>query len=254
MNSKQLAIKTAKEAGKELKKLFITRKVKATLKSKYEIVTTADKLAEKIILKDIRKHFPEHQILSEESGLTKNKSDYLWVVDPLDGTTNFFMHNPIFSVSIGLFYKGEAILGVIYVPMLDELYVAEKGKGAYMNNKKLKVSNETKPSNSYLTFCHGNKTNNINKAIQIYNKLKKQARDFRQLGSAAIELAYVARGITECILIPGALRWDVAAGILMVREAGGRVTDFKNEEWNVKSKDMLASNGKVHKALLRYVN
>ena len=103
----------------------------------------------------------------------------------------------------------------------------------------------------FLTFCHGNKDKNINKAISIYKTLKKEGRDFRQLGSAAIELAYVARGITDCILIPGALSWDVAGGILMVREAGGKVTDFKNKKWTLDSKDMLASNGKIHNQLLK---
>ena len=251
MKEKQIAIKVSKEAGKELKKLFYSRRVKAVAKSKHEIVTTADLLAEKIIIKEIKKNFPDHQILSEESGLTKTTSDYLWIVDPLDGTTNFFMHNPIFSVAIALVYKKETILAVTYAPILDELYVAEKGKGATVNNKKIKAASRDKLSESYLTFCHGNKDKNINKAIIIYKTLKKEGRDFRQLGSAAIELAYVARGITDCILIPGALSWDVAGGILMVREAGGKVTDFKNKKWTLDSKDMLASNGKIHNQLLK---
>ncbi len=253
MTEKLLAIKLAKQAGNELKKLFYSRKIKVSAKSKYEIVTTADMLADKIITREIKKIFPEHQILSEESGLTNSQSDYLWVIDPLDGTTNFFMHNPLFSVSIALLYKKEAILGVIYIPILDELYVAEKGKGATINGKKMKVSTQKKLSNSYLTFCHGNKQQNINKAISIYSKLKRESRDFRQLGSAAIELAYVARGVTDCILIPGALRWDVAGGILMVREAGGKVTDFKNKQWHLDSKDMLATNKKIHNQLLNQV-
>ena len=253
MKEKQLAIKVAKAAGEELKKLFYSRRVKTVAKSKHEIVTTADLLAEKIIIKEIKKTFPNHKILSEESGLTENTSDYLWIVDPLDGTTNFFMHNPIFSVAIALLYKKETILAVTYAPIIDELYVAEKGKGVTVNNKKIKAATRNKLSESYLTFCHGNKDENINKAISIYKTLKKEGRDFRQLGSAAIELAYVARGITDCILIPGALSWDVAGGILMVREAGGKVTDFKNKKWTLDSKDMLASNGKIHNQLLKRV-
>lgn len=253
MKEKQLAIKVAKAAGEELKKLFYSRRVKTVAKSKHEIVTTADLLAEKIIIKEIKKTFPNHKILSEESGLTENTSDYLWIIDPLDGTTNFFMHNPIFSVAIALLYKKETILAVTYAPIIDELYVAEKGKGVTVNNKKIKAATRNKLSESYLTFCHGNKDENINKAISIYKTLKKEGRDFRQLGSAAIELAYVARGITDCILIPGALSWDVAGGILMVREAGGKVTDFKNKKWTLDSKDMLASNGKIHNQLLKRV-
>ena len=253
MKEKQLAIKVAKAAGEELKKLFYSRRVKTVAKSKHEIVTTADLLAEKIIIKEIKKTFPNHKILSEESGLTENTSDYLWIIDPLDGTTNFFMHNPIFSVAIALLYKKETILAVTYAPIIDELYVAEKGNGVTVNNKKIKAATRNKLSESYLTFCHGNKDENINKAISIYKTLKKEGRDFRQLGSAAIELAYVARGITDCILIPGALSWDVAGGILMVREAGGKVTDFKNKKWTLDSKDMLASNGKIHNQLLKRV-
>lgn len=250
-NEKEIAIRVAKQAGKELKKLFFSRKIQLQEKSKREIVTSADLLAEKIILKEIKKNFPSHKILSEESGNSKIISDYLWIIDPLDGTTNFFMHNPLFSISIGLLYKNEPLLGVIYVPLLDELYIAEKNKGATVNNKKIKVSNRRKISESYLTFCHGNKETHINKAISIYKTLKKEGKDFRQLGSAAVELALVARGITDSILIPGALPWDVSAGILLVREAGGKVTDFNNKRWTTKSKNMLASNAKIHNELLK---
>jgi len=253
MTHLQLAKSAARQAGKELKKLFYSRQFSTKLKSKHEIITTADKIAEKLIISKIKKHFPDHDILSEEAGAKKNGSDYLWIIDPMDGTTNFFMHNPIFSVSIGLAYKGKIILGVIYAPILDELYIAEKGKGAFCNNKRIKVSTRDKIEDSFLTFCHGNKEANIKQAIKIYNKLKLKARDFRQLGSAAIELAYVARGITECIMIPGILSWDAAAGILLVREAGGKVTDFAGKEWDLGSRDLLASNEKLHNLLLKEV-
>src|SRR6056297_1215215 len=251
MTTKTLAKQTAKQAGKELKKLFFSRQFQTSIKSKHEIVTTADTLAEKIIINKIKKHFPGHQILSEEAGHIKSNSDYLWVIDPLDGTTNFFMHNPIFAVSIGLFYKNEIKQSVIYYAVLDELYTAEKNKGSFCNNKKIHVSQRNKIENSFLTFCHGSTEKDIKRAIKIYKKLKLKARDHRQLGAAAIELAFVARGITDCIIIPGALRWDVAGGILLVREAGGKVTDFENKKWHLDSSDMIASNGKIHSSLLK---
>ncbi|MBT4722821.1 inositol monophosphatase, partial [Candidatus Falkowbacteria bacterium] len=224
MTALQLAKSTSKQAGKELKRLFYSRQFTTQLKSKHEIVTTADKLAEKIIISGINEQFPDHAILAEESGRNKKKSDYLWIIDPLDGTTNFFMHNPLFSVSIGLAYKNEVVMGVVYIPILDELYYAEKGKGAFVDGKRIKVSKTSDIKDTFLTFCHGNKLTALNSAINFYGKLKKTARDFRQLGSAAIECAYVARGITDAIVIPGVKSWDVAAGTILVREAGGKVS------------------------------
>lgn len=254
MTEKTLTQKIIKEAGQELKKLFFNRNFKTSFKSKHEIVTTADKLSEKIIIKNIKKYFPTHSILSEEAGLNKQKSDFLWIIDPLDGTTNFFMHNPLFSISIGLAYKNEIILGAIYFPILDELYFAEKGKGAFLNNKKIFVSKINKLEKSFLTFCHGSKITDIKKSIKIYTKLKLKSADFRQLGSAAIELAFVARGTTEAIMIPGANSWDVAACALLVFEAGGSVVDFNNKPWNLKSKNILAGNGKFNSAILKIIN
>jgi myo-inositol-1(or 4)-monophosphatase len=249
----QVAKSVARVAGKELKRLFYSREFSTQLKSKHEIVTTADKLAERIIIKSIKKQFPTDAILAEESGRLKNKSDYVWIIDPMDGTTNFYMHNPLFSVSIGLAYKNKVIMGVVYVPILNELYYAEEGKGAFVDGKRLKVSKTKDIQDTFLTFCHGNKITALNTAINFYGKMKKQARDFRQLGSAAIECAYVARGITDAIVIPGVNSWDVAAGVILVREAGGSVVDLEGKEWTVKSKDILASNGKIEKKLINLV-
>ena len=253
MKEKQIAIKVARQAGKELKKLFLNGNYTVTNKSKHEIVTTADKLAEKIILKEIKKNFPTHQILSEESGLTKNKSDFVWIVDPLDGTTNFSLHNPLFAVSIALTYKNEPILGVVYVPMMNDIYFAIKNNGAYLNNQKLTVSKTNKLENSITTYCHGKKLSEVKLANKIYNQLKLKGKDCRHLGTAAIELAMVARGLTEAFVIPGAMSWDVAAGALLVREAGGLVTDFNSNDWNSKSKNILASNRKIDQEFLKII-
>ncbi len=253
MKPLSLAKKTAKQAGQELKRKFLNRKFSIQNKSKHEIVTGADKLAEKFIIKEIKRHFPDHAILAEESGSDHKKNDYLWIIDPLDGTTNFVMHNPLFSVSIALAYKNEIIMGVVYVPMLDEMYYAEKNKPAFVNSKKLQASKVNKIENAFLTFCHGSKISNIKRAVKLYPKLKLKAKDFRQLGSAAIELSYVAAGYSESIIIPGANAWDVAAGAIIIKQAGGEVVDFQGKNWNLKSKDILATNGQLTNSLLKYV-
>ena len=252
---KQIAIKAAKKAGEMLMKKFATHnRANVRLKSKHEIVTPADLASEKIILSAIKKHFPDHRILSEEKGKTGNqKSDYLWLIDPLDGTTNFSMGNPLFSIAIALAKNNQIILGLIYAPFLDELYLAEKNKPSTLNNKKIKVSSEHKIANAFLTFCHGNTQPAMRQAINIYKKLKLQARDLRQIGSASIGMAWVARAKTEAIIIPGAPPWDVAAGSLLVRQAGGICTDLNGREWNLNSPGIIASNKKISDLLIRTV-
>ena len=259
-NLKKVAKKSAIEAGKVLKKRFLNfNRSGVKFKPGYEILTQADLESEKIILGTIKKEFPNHRILSEESGENKKTSDYLWIVDPLDGTTNFSMHNPLFSVSIGLCFKNKIILGVIYFPVLDELYIAEKNKGArkyYPSNsasgKKMKVSN-IKKGNIINTYCHGRKASDIKRATDYHRRQKIDNFDCRQLGSAAIELAYVACGRVESIFIPGAHSWDVAAGVILVREAGGRVSDSKGRDWTLESRDILASNGLIHNQILKKI-
>lgn len=250
---KKVAIHSAQKAGKMLLvrfKNFDRGTIK--LKQHREIMTQADLASEKIILDEIKKNFPDHQILSEESGSTDNKSDFLWIVDPIDGTTNFSIHNPLFAISIGVAYKGKIVLGVIFAPFLDELYITEKGKGATLNGKKIKVSGNTKKA--LHAFCHGPRDEHKKKAIEYYEKQKLNEIDCRQLGSASIELAYVATGRLESIMIPGARSWDVAAGVLMVEEAGGKVTDFSGCKWSLDSKDMLATNKKTHQKVLKTIN
>lgn len=249
---KQTAIRAAKEAGKILLNNFNSLKVNdIRFKDRHEIVTSEDYRSEKVIIKILKSKFSTHSILSEEGGGTKQKSDYLWVVDPLDGTTNYSIGNPLFAVSIALFLKGKVVLGVVYAPLTDEIFIAEKKKKAFLNKKRMKVSSTDRIEKSLLTFCHGHKVKDIKRAVKIYQKFKLSGYDLRQLGSASLELGFVADGRTEAIMIPGAHKWDVAAGVLLVREAGGKVTDFKGKEWNLNSGDMVASNGKIHSGLIR---
>lgn len=251
---KKVAEEAAREAGEELLKRFAKFKRNTVdFKAHHEIITKADLAAEKIILKTIKKNFPNHRILSEESGDNKSESDYLWIIDPLDGTTNFSMHNPLFSSSIGVAYKGEIIVGVVHAPFLGETYVAELGKGARMNGKKVKVSGVKDPSRALNTYCHAREDKYVRQALNYMRKQKLEGFDCRQLGSAAIELAFVASGRVESIVIPGANAWDVAAGVLLVREAGGKVSDFKNKDWSLDSEGIIASNGLIHKDILKKI-
>lgn len=257
-----LAITAAKRAGTYLAHEFARGHEAWRLKSTHEIVTKADTAAERIILTLLKKHTPDFQILSEESGLTHHKSEYLWVVDPLDGTTNFTVHNPLFSVSIALYRNGTPLLGVVYAPYLNELFVAEKGKGTWLNGKRIHVSKTRELKKSFLTYCYGQQHKHMRRAVELYRYFKMKSVDMRQLGSAAIELAWVAAGRTESIIIPGTKPWDAAAGVLLVTEAGGKVTDFRGQAWRFFSGasgkvslnvDLLATNGKIHKNILRHI-
>jgi len=252
---KNTALKAAKKAGQYILKNFHQVKNK-DIKTKggfAGLATKVDKTAEKIIKKIITEKFPNHNILGEESGQTHKKSDYTWVVDPLDGTHNYLMGSPLFCTAIALTYKNEVILGVIYAPYLKELYWAEKGKGAYLNNKKIQVSQKRAVNKSIFYFCHGYQKKHVKKALEIYSKLKMRALDVRQLGAGGIETSWVAAGRAEGFVIPGGKPWDIAPGILLVREAGGRATDFKGENWNLKSKNMICSNGSIHQKFMKFI-
>ena len=262
MTNHGLAVIAARKAGAFLLKEFKRGVDSFALKSSHEIVTGADKGAERIILPLLKKYTPQYQILSEESGLTHHRSDWLWVVDPLDGTTNFKVHNPLFSVSIALYHKGEPMLGVVCAPYLKEIFVAEKDKGATLNGKRIHVSQIRELNKAFLTYCYGTHPKHMRMAVELYRYFKMRSVDMRQLGSAAIELSWVAAGRTESIVIPGTHPWDAAAGALLVTEAGGKVTDFKGNPWRFVDKktgkiagavNLLATNGKLHRTILKHL-
>jgi myo-inositol-1(or 4)-monophosphatase len=242
-----------KEAGAKAKNSWYKfNRNESSLKSKTQIVTKVDKNTEKFIIKKIKQTFPEHNFLGEEFGLEKHKSDYLWIIDPIDGTTNFSIHNPLWSISVALAYKNEIIFGIIYIPLLDEIFWGELNKGAYLNNKKLKI----KPLNQKRlihTFCHGDKKRDVTTAIKYYQIQKQNSLDCRQLGSAAIELSYVASSRVDSLLIPGARSWDVAAGTIIAQEAGANVSDFNGEKWNLKSRDILACHPEIKTEILKKI-
>ncbi len=249
---KEVVVLIKKTGHVLLKELQKGTRPKAKFKSKHEIVTRADFLAEEIILKKLRALTPNWQIVSEEKGDNHKKADYLWLVDPLDGTTNFYMGNPLFAVQIALIYKNEPLLAYLYAPAINEFYFAEKGKGAFLNNKKIRVSNHKTPD-VLLTYCHGHNQAAKKKALKLYTHFKLNNFKIRLLGSAAIEFAWVAKGRTDAYFSPGASLWDVVPGVLLVKEAGGKIYNFKGQPWDLKSKNVFASNGKIDKQLLKFL-
>lgn len=253
---RQIATKAAREAGKILMKHYKAfSRSSVQKKSRHEIVTHVDMEANRAIIKIIKSKYKNHDFLSEETGLEENPEKYIWLIDPLDGTTNYSTKYPIFAVSIALAYQSKIILGVTFAPLTGELFMAQRGKGATLNGKRIKVSKTKILKESIVTYGYSHQDRSYNRATKIYTRIFEKATNIRHFGSATLELAYVACGRTEAEYIPGKINiWDVAAGVLMVEEAGGMVTDFKGFkcEWNCR--DILASNGRVHQELLRQIN
>lgn len=219
------------------------------------IVTNVDKASEKHIKEFIKKKYPAHSILAEESGELKNESEYLWVIDPVDGTTNFAHGLPIFSISIGLQKKGVTIAGVVYDVMQNITYLAEIGGGAYADAQKIYVTKNDNLSRCLLaTGFPYNISENPDSAIEKFAAFTKAARGIRRLGSAAIDLCFVARGIFDGFWEVNLHPWDICAGKLIVEEAGGIVSDFKGNPIDIYSHYVLASNNFIHKKMMGILN
>jgi len=250
---KEVAINAAMESGKIIMANF-KKKHNMKEKSYHEDVTEVDSLAEKKIISIIKEKYPNHQILGEESGLEKTDSEYKWIIDPIDGTTNYSMMHPFFNTSIGLVKSGEIILGVTYAPVTDEMFVAQKGKGAFLNGKRIHVSKKSELEISSAAYCHGKTPEDIKNIIQIFSSLKPKVRDITRMKSAALELAFTACGRVEAFVYNNMKPWDVAAGVLLVRESGGKVTDFFGNEWDLTKNNVLATNGLIHENVLDILN
>jgi myo-inositol-1(or 4)-monophosphatase len=251
---KDLAILSAREAGLLLKgRLHLTHKV--SFKGDKNLVTEADRLSEELIVKRIRESFPDHDILAEESPATSRGSLYRWIIDPLDGTTNYAHGYPVFSVSIALEISGKLALGVVYNPMLDELFFAEKGQGAFLNEERLSVSRVERLEGSLLAtgFPYNIRTSEDNN-INYFNKMIMVSQAVRRAGSAALDLAYLAAGRFDGFWELQLKPWDVAAGILLIEEAGGQVTDFSSRPYRLDGDKVAASNGRIHQEFLHQLN
>jgi myo-inositol-1(or 4)-monophosphatase len=219
------------------------------------LVTEADHAAEKAIIDRIKKDYPDHFILSEESGESGSASEYKWIIDPIDGTVNFANGIPICCVSIALEHNGKMIMGAVYNPNMDEFYFAERGYGATLNNKMIRVSDKNELAKSCLvTGFPYTYLDEPNGPIQVFEKLIRTGIPVRRLGSAAIDLCWVAAGRFDGFYEHKLSAWDSAAGYLIVEEAGGKVTDFKGNKYSPYQPHLLATNGKIHDELLAVVN
>jgi myo-inositol-1(or 4)-monophosphatase len=248
---KELAFakETAVLAGDILRHGLKTKR-RVKFKGRVDLVTHIDLRSEKFIATRIAKAFPSHSLLAEESGQSAHRSTHQWIVDPLDGTTNDAHGYPAFCVSIGLEVEGKLVVGAIYDPLRDELFSASAGSGAHLNRRRIKVSDEKTLSRSLLAtgFPYDiaeSRINNLNHFAHMY----KAARGIRRAGSAALDLCYLAcgrfDGFWELKLHP----WDTAAGVVIVREAGGRITNLTGRTFSIYNGDVLASNGKIHRQM-----
>lgn len=247
-----VAREAALEAGKFLKyNLGKVKHIERKLGQETNLVTEIDKQSEAIIVKKIKQHYPSHDILAEEGGGQKNRSEYRWIIDPLDGTTNYTHGLPIFCVSIGVEMNGTSVVGAIYDPSADEMFTAEKGRGAFLNGKRIHVSScDSLITSLLVTGFPYNVKENPHHAVEHFVNLLMEGQGVRRLGSAALDLAYVAAGRLDGFWEVALNPWDKAAGMLIVQEAGGVVTDFKNNPASSYEPSTLASNGKIHQQML----
>ncbi|MCF7873056.1 MAG: inositol monophosphatase [Candidatus Omnitrophica bacterium] len=256
LDFKEVALAAAKQAGEIHKKYFEGDTQTKEKSSSFDLITIADTEAEKKVVELIKKNFPNHNILAEEGQYQKTDSNYCWIIDPLDGTNNFSFGIPFFCVSIALVKNNQFILGVIYDAMRDELFLAEHGKGAYLNDKKIKVSDVGSFDKSLLItgfyYDRGQAMVDNLEAIKLF--FQKRVVGIRRLGAAALDLSYIASGratgFWEFKLSP----WDFAAGKLLIEEAGGKVTGKNGQEVKLESSYIVASNGKIHEKIIEVVN
>ncbi|MCM8782405.1 MAG: inositol monophosphatase [Candidatus Omnitrophica bacterium] len=258
---KKIAIEAALESGAFIKK-SVGKIKEISYKGRINIVTDVDKKAEAVIIRKILSVFPNHSILSEEMGTVfkpqiavtqqSGSSEFKWIIDPLDGTTNFAHSFPFFSISIALEKDGLIILGVVYDPLRDELFLAEEGSGAYLNDKMIGVSRTKKLSEGLLAtgFAYGIKEAKNNN-IKNFRNFLMRALAIRRAGSAALDFCYVACGRLDGFWELDLHPWDCAAGGLIVKEAGGNITRFDGSKWSHYDKDVLASNGIIHKEMVK---
>jgi myo-inositol-1(or 4)-monophosphatase len=219
------------------------------------LVTEVDHASERIIIDVIKASFPGHQILSEECGELVQDSQYKWIIDPIDGTVNFAHRIPICAISIGLEYEGKMILGGVYNPFLNEMFLAEKGQGATLNNKPISVSKKAAVESACLvTGFPYTYLDEPNGPLQVFDRFIRRGVPVRRLGSAAIDLAWVACGRFDGFYEHKLQAWDSAAGFLLVEEAGGRVTNLKGDEYSPYEPGIVATNGVIHDELVRVVN
>ena len=246
------AIQAAKEAGTYLREAFKRIDSLAyAYKDTYSIVTEADTQSEEIILRELKNAFPDHAFFGEESGKDGKESDFLWVIDPLDGTSNFSRKIPYFCISIGLIHQGKQTLGVVYQPIFDELFTAEIGKGAYCNGEKISPRAEGELKKAIAVLSRGTKEDVKNRFWNTLAKTDDAIKSIRVEGAVALDLAYTACGRFDALISYGCNIYDYTAGCVIAHEAGARVTDFRGNDWSPKSNEVLVANSSLHTEFVR---
>ena len=246
----EFAITIARQAG-ELLRSRVGSRIEVSHKGAINLVTDVDLASERLISEAIATHYPRHQVLAEESGLGENRSEYRWIVDPLDGTTNYAHGYPVFCVSIALEHRGRVILGVVYDPMRDELFVAERGAGATLNQRRIRVSKTPDLSLGLLStgFPYDLRTSDL-KNLDHWTNFSMKAQALRRDGAAALDLCYVACGRYDGFWELNLSPWDTAAGVLIVEEAGGKTSDFSGAKFdNYKPKLLRVTTSSIRACL-----
>lgn len=247
---KKVAIKAAKEAGEHaLNRMGHLREV-SHKGGPNDLVTDVDKKCEEIIISKIKKEFPLHSILAEESGEQLVGDVFKWIIDPLDGTTNYAHGFPVFCISIGVVYNNSVKVGVVYDPTRDELFTAEEGNGAFLNSEPVKVSTRPKVHDSLVATGFAYNVPGRNDNLTYFKIIMEKAQAVRRAGSAAIDLCYVACGRFDGFWEFGLAPWDTAAGQLMVKEAGGKVTTIDGKPFDIFQKEIVATNGQIHDEMM----
>ena len=248
-NYLETAIDIARESGALLAEMFKIP-LEISYKRPSDLVTEADRRSEALVVERLHKHFPNHAVVSEEGGGQRIPSNHCWYVDPLDGTTNFAHKFPVFCVTLGLAYRDEIIAGVVYDPVRDEMFTAEKGSGAFLNGQRLNVSKTAKLAASLLATGFPPFDYNHHLNLQLFFQFTLKSHGIRRPGSAALDLCSVAAGRFEAFWELKLNSWDKAAGSLLITEAGGRVTDLAGGPMKIEPAEIFASNGLIHDEML----
>jgi myo-inositol-1(or 4)-monophosphatase len=246
-------VKACRKAAKTIIRDFgEIENLQVSLKGPGDFVTASDKQVEKILIDELQKARPEYSILSEEIGEINKDPSFKWIIDPIDGTANFLHGIPHFAISLGLEHNKEIICGIIYDPIKDEMFTAEKGNGSYVNNKRIRVSSRSKLKDCII-FTGGPKMGSKDQDVSLkeYNAFSsKVLTPIRKLGSASLDMAYVAAGRCDGFWQRNLKYWDIAAGIILVKEAGGFVTDFYGENQYIQNKTILVTNSKINEEMI----
>jgi myo-inositol-1(or 4)-monophosphatase len=250
----QVMLEAAEAGAEQLRKYFGQSYQISNKEGLNNLVTEADHASERVIVETIRRYFSDHSILGEEGGALQNAGSFKWIIDPIDGTINFANNIPICCVSIGVEHEGKMVAGVVFNPFMHELFIAEKGKGATLNGSKIYVSTQPQVEKSCLvTGFPYTYLDQPNGPLEVFERLIRKGIPVRRLGSAAIDLCWVAAGRFDGFYEHHLQPWDSAAGFLIVEEAGGKVTNFEGKEFSPYQPKIVATNGVIHNELLQWI-